>query len=73
VSCLLLLQLVVCRITTQRLTGYSVHELDPSGKLKGFGPYAYLNNVLTRLPTHMNNVIEEMLPHNWKLVKAGKG
>ncbi|MCE0761164.1 transposase domain-containing protein, partial [Marinobacter sp. G11] len=29
-------------------------------------PYAYLKDVLTRLPTQKNNTIDELLPHNWK-------
>ncbi|WP_151732729.1 transposase domain-containing protein, partial [Acinetobacter ursingii] len=29
-------------------------------------PYAYLTDVLRRLPTHKMKDIEELLPHNWK-------
>jgi len=28
-------------------------------------PYAYLKDVLTRLPTQSNSRIEELLPHRW--------
>ncbi|GAA4410900.1 hypothetical protein GCM10023154_12980 [Advenella faeciporci] len=31
-------------------------------------PYAYLKDVLSRLPTHPNNRIDELLPHNWASV-----
>jgi hypothetical protein len=34
-------------------------------KLNGHDPYAYLKNVLTRLPTQKNSAIAELLPHNW--------
>ena len=29
-------------------------------------PYAYLKDVLTRLPTHKASRIEELLPHRWQ-------
>ena len=29
-------------------------------------PYAYLKDVLTRLPTHKASQIEDLLPHRWK-------
>ncbi len=35
-------------------------------KLNGLDPYAYLSNVLKRLPTHKVTQIEELLPHRWK-------
>jgi transposase len=37
-----------------------------SAKLHGHDPWAYLNDVLTRLPTHLNSRIDEPLPHNWQ-------
>ena len=37
-----------------------------SAKLNGLDPYAYLNDVLKRLPTHKVTQIEELLPHCWK-------
>jgi transposase len=33
-------------------------------------PYAYLKDVLTRLPTQKASALVELLPHNW--VSAGK-
>lgn len=36
-----------------------------SAKLNGHEPWAYLKDVLTRLPTQLNNRIEELLPHQW--------
>ena len=35
-------------------------------KLNGLDPYAYLSNVLKRLPTHKVTQIEELLTHRWK-------
>jgi len=40
-------------------------SLIQSAKMNGHDPYAYLKDVLTRLPTHPNNRIDELLPHNW--------
>jgi hypothetical protein len=34
-------------------------------KLNGHDPHAYLKDVLTRLPTHMNSRLDELLPHRW--------
>jgi len=44
----------------------AVMTLIQSAKLNGHAPYAYLKDVLTRLPTQKNNTIDELLPHNWK-------
>lgn len=44
----------------------AVMTLIPSAKLNGHDPDAYLKGVLTRPPTHKNNSIDELLPHNWK-------
>lgn len=43
----------------------AVMSLIQSAKLNGHDPYAYLKDVLTRLPTHPNNRIEDLLPHRW--------
>lgn len=43
----------------------AVMSLIQSAKLNGHDPYAYLKDVLARLPTHRNNRIEELLPHRW--------
>jgi transposase len=42
-----------------------VMSLVQSAKLHGHDPWAYLNDVLTRLPAQLNSRIEELLPHNW--------
>ena len=42
-----------------------VMSLVMSAKLYGHDPWAYLKDVLTRLPTHLNSRIEELLPHRW--------
>ncbi|WP_047198089.1 IS66 family transposase [Caldimonas brevitalea] len=49
-----------------------VMSLVQSAKLKGHDPWAYLKDVLTRLPTHPNQTIEELLPHNWGLQPLSK-
>jgi len=43
-----------------------VMSLAQSAKLNGHDPWVYLKDVLTRLPTHMNSRIEELLPHRWQ-------
>jgi transposase len=43
-----------------------VMSLLQSAKLNGHDPFAYLKDVLTRLPTQLNSQIEELLPHRWK-------
>ena len=40
-------------------------SLIQSAKLNGHDPYAYLKDVLGRLPTHPASRIEELLPHCW--------
>ena len=42
-----------------------VMSLLQSAKLHGHEPWAYLKDVLTRLPTQLNSQIEELLPHRW--------
>lgn len=44
----------------------NIMSLIQSAKLNGHDPYAYLKDVLTRLPTQKNNQLNELLPHNWK-------
>ena len=44
----------------------AVMTLIQSAKLNGLDPYAYLSDVLKRLPTHKATQIEELLPHRWK-------
>jgi hypothetical protein len=43
-----------------------VMSLLQSAKLNGHDPWAYLKDVLTRLPTLPNSRIEELLPHRWR-------
>ena len=44
----------------------AVMSLIQSAKLNGHDPYAYLKDVLARLPTQKNSQIEELLPHRWQ-------
>ncbi|GCX08432.1 hypothetical protein HmCmsJML283_02407 [Escherichia coli] len=44
----------------------NIMTLIQSAKLNGLDPYAYLSDVLKRLPTHKVTQIEELLPHCWK-------
>ena len=37
-----------------------------SAKLNGYELWAYLKDVLTRLPAQLNSRIEELLPHKWQ-------
>lgn len=59
------LELVVCRIATQRKSGGGDHELDLVGTRERHNPYAPLNlsDVLTRLPTQRASEIGQLLPH----------
>ena len=43
-----------------------VMSLLQSAKLHGHDPFAYLKDVLTRLPTQLNSRIEQLLPHAWQ-------
>jgi hypothetical protein len=47
----------------------AVMSLIQSAKLNGHDPYAYIKDVLTRLPTQKNSKIEELLPHRWQPTK----
>ena len=44
----------------------AVMSLIQSARLNGHDPYAYLKDVLTRLPTHKASHIGELLPHRWQ-------
>jgi len=46
-------------------------SLIQSAKLNGHDPYRYLKDVLTRLPTHPNRRIAELLPHRWEPLRVG--
>ena len=43
----------------------AVMSLIQSARLNGHDPYAYLKDVLTRLPTQRASDINELLPHRW--------
>ena len=43
----------------------AIMSLIQSAKLNGHDPYAYLKDVLLRLPTQRASAIDELLPHNW--------
>jgi integrase len=43
-----------------------IMSLVQSAKMNGHDPWAYLKDVLTRLPNHMNSRIDELLPHRWQ-------
>jgi hypothetical protein len=44
----------------------AVMSLIQSAKLNGHDPYAYIKDVLSRLPTHKNSQIAALLPHRWQ-------
>lgn len=44
----------------------AVMSLVQSARMNGHDPYAYLKDVLTRLPTHSASQVEELLPHRWQ-------
>jgi len=44
----------------------AVMSLVHSARLNGNEPYAYLKDVLERLPTHPASRIQELLPHRWQ-------
>ena len=44
----------------------AVMSLIQSARMNGHDPYAYLKDVLTRLPTQRASQIRELLPHRWR-------
>ena len=46
----------------------AIMSLIQSARLNGHDPYAYLKDVLLRLPTHPASRIGELLPHRWQPV-----
>jgi transposase len=44
----------------------AVMSLIQSARMNGHDPYAYLKDVLHRLPTQRASCIEELLPHRWQ-------
>jgi transposase len=49
----------------------AVMSLIQSAKLNGHDPYAYLKDVLDRLPTQPASRIKELLPHRWSAAADG--
>lgn len=45
-------------------------SLIQSARMNGHDPYAYLKDVLTRLPTHKASRIGQLLPHRWQATTA---
>lgn len=43
----------------------AIMGLIQSARLYGHDPYAYLKDVLTRLPTQRASEVAELLPHQW--------
>jgi len=43
----------------------AVMSLIQSARMNGHDPWAYINDVLRRLPTQPNSHIAELLPHRW--------
>jgi hypothetical protein len=43
----------------------AIMSLIQSARMNGHDPYAYLKDVLTRLPTQQASEIELLLPHQW--------
>jgi hypothetical protein len=48
----------------------AIMSLIRSAQLNGHDPYAYLKDVITRLPTQRASDIGELLPHHWKLAST---
>jgi len=44
----------------------AVMSLIQSARMNGHDPYAYIKDVLTRLPTQRASQIANLLPHNWQ-------
>ena len=47
-----------------------VMSLVQSARMNGHEPWAYLRDVLQRLPTLLNTRLDELLPHRWTAAKA---
>ena len=59
-------ELALQQLISVYLLSFAVMSLLQSAKLHGHDPFAYLKDVLTRLPTQLNSRIEELLPHRWQ-------
>ncbi|HIF7590844.1 TPA: IS66 family transposase, partial [Klebsiella pneumoniae] len=49
----------------------AIMSLIQSARLNGHDPYAYLKDVLMRLPTQRASEISQLLPHQWIQPEAG--
>ncbi len=43
----------------------AIMSLIQSARMNGLDPYAYIKDVLTRLPTQQASEIDQLLPHKW--------
>ena len=43
----------------------AVMSLVHSARINGHDPYAYLKDILERLPTHPASRVDDLLPHRW--------
>ncbi|WP_139145712.1 transposase domain-containing protein, partial [Pseudomonas lundensis] len=43
----------------------AIMSLIQSARMNGHDPYAYLKDVLTRLPTQRASEVGQLLPHQW--------
>ncbi|MEO8646696.1 IS66 family transposase, partial [Pseudomonas sp.] len=43
----------------------AIMSLIQSARMNGHDPYAYLKDVLMRLPTHRASEVDQLLPHQW--------
>ncbi len=50
----------------------AIMSLIQSARMNGHDPYAYLKDVLTRLPTQRASEITELLPHRWAPIQSRK-
>ena len=48
----------------------AIMSLIHSVKLNGLDPYAYMRDVLERLPTQSASRITELLPHHWQPITS---
>jgi transposase len=48
----------------------AIMSLIQSAKMNGLDPYAYLKDVMERLPTQKASAINDLLPHNWQPEKV---
>lgn len=59
-----------CWSAPRSLTAAVIMTLVHSARINGHDPYAYIKDVLDRLPTQPASRIAELLPHHWKPAAA---